>query len=550
MARILIVDDDIAFRAMLSALVQMDDHQAVEASDGVHALELLGAWEKDDPGLLPDLMIVDFSMARMGGYELILKVRQSDFTRNLPILMMTGTSKDIDDIVRQQGVHLLRKFCTNEEVIENIQAVLKGFPVPKRRRRAGAAPAPKEPDIGDLRASLLSGVHKDPEFGEAIKVVDLILRDAVARRASDIHLEHQEDAYCVRLRIDGVLHTVERLPPHLGPKVVSRIKVMSSMNPTERRLPQDGRYSLKTDQGLVEFRISTLPSQHGEKIVLRVLRHERVSASLDQIFVEERDLRCVREALSATTGLILVTGPTGSGKTTTLYTMLESLNTPTRNIITVEDPVESQIPGITQVPVKSNIGYTFERVLRACLRQDPNVIMVGEIRDTETAEMALKAAMTGHLVLSTLHTNTAPLAVHRLATMGVKLFLISAALRLVVAQRLVRLLCPKCKVQIQLSAEQACQLSAEERKRLGTIWKSAGCPECDSIGFKGRRAVLEVMPFKSFQMHDLLKDNVNPDLILKQAQAEGLLTLRSSALELIEQGLTSFDEGFSIYNSD
>ena len=317
------------------------------------------------------------------------------------------------------------------------------------KEEAEAPPLPPRVKEDAPEARMSEGLKEDLDASNdspAVRLVETMLNEAVQRQASDIHVEPQEDEVVIRVRIDGTLHPLLRAPLDFEPMVSARIKVMANLDITEKRVPQDGHFTRPDREGRkVEFRVSTLPSLYGEKIVLRVLQAGRIRVKLDTLGLSDRNGDVLQNAMKASAGLVLVTGPTGSGKTSTLYSMLDALNKPQRNIVTVEDPVEYRLKGVTQVEVRSQVGYTFERVLRHLLRQDPNIILVGEIRDAETAMIALKAAVTGHMVLSTLHTNDASSTLHRLVSMGVPPYLVAAACRLVIAQRLIRRLCPDCK---------------------------------------------------------------------------------------------------------
>ncbi|TPW19899.1 MAG: type IV pilus assembly protein PilB [Elusimicrobia bacterium] len=390
------------------------------------------------------------------------------------------------------------------------------------------------------------GIGIDHNSPPVVKLVNGILIKALNLRASDIHIEPQEKELKVRVRIDGDLHQLMRLPRSVAVTISSRIKIMSSMDITERRLPLDGRFKVSVGAGnVVEFRVSTLPSAFGEKIVIRILGGSKIKGDATSLGFTERDLACVQEALRSSCGLILVTGPTGSGKTTSLYTMLKELNTPDRNVVTAEDPIEYNLPGLTQVAVNPAAGFTFEKALRSFLRQDPDVILVGEIRDAETAEIAAKAAMTGHVVLSTLHTNDAPSTVLRLGHMGVAPFLISSAVRLVMAQRLARLLCPSCRVPVEPDKLDVPGILPAAAAALGVTYRGKGCEECRGQGTRGRRPVYEVMPTYSLKMKAAL---LQPDagVLLALAREEGMKTLRENALELAKQGVISAEEAMRV----
>ncbi len=375
-----------------------------------------------------------------------------------------------------------------------------------------------------------------------IKLANQIINDAIKTKASDIHIEPHEKGVTVRYRIDGLLHNVKNLPSQIKSALTTRFKIMAHLDISERRLPQDGRIRMKHGDKAVDFRVSSLPIIHGEKIVLRILEKSSLQLDLTKLGFEEISLKFFLEALEKPYGMILVTGPTGSGKTTTLYSALMKLNKPEVNIMTVEDPVEYSFQGINQVQVKEEIGLTFASALRAFLRQDPDIIMVGEIRDFETAEIAVKAALTGHLVLSTLHTNDAPSTITRLINMGIEPFLISSSVLLVVAQRLVRKLCPNCKREETVSKETLLKLGFTEKEVENLkVYDPAGCSECNFTGYKGRIALYEVMPITD-EIRELILTGATSLEIKREAIKQGMLTLRKSGLNKIMQGITSIKE--------
>jgi type IV pilus assembly protein PilB len=375
-----------------------------------------------------------------------------------------------------------------------------------------------------------------------IKLANKIIFDAIKMKASDIHIEPHEKGVTVRYRIDGVLHNILNLPLQIKSALTTRFKIMSHLDISERRLPQDGRIKATILGKEVDFRASTLPIIHGEKVVLRILEKGSLQLDLTKLGFEEISLQFFLDALEKPYGMILVTGPTGSGKTTTLYSALMRLNKPEVNIMTVEDPVEYSFQGINQVHVKEEIGLTFAAALRSFLRQDPDIIMVGEIRDFETAEIAVKAALTGHLVLSTLHTNDAPSTITRLINMGIEPFLISSSVLLVVAQRLVRKLCPNCKRQETVSKETLLKLGFTEAEIENlNVYGPVGCSECNLTGYKGRIALYEVMPITD-EIKELILTGATSLDIKRQAVKEGMFTLRRSGLHKIMQGITSIKE--------
>lgn len=375
-----------------------------------------------------------------------------------------------------------------------------------------------------------------------IKLANKIIFDAIKMRASDIHIEPYEKGVVVRYRIDGVLHNILNLPIQIKSALTTRFKIMSHLDISERRLPQDGRIKATIAGKEVDFRVSTLPIIHGEKVVLRILEKGSLQLDLTKLGFEDISLQFFLDALEKPYGMILVTGPTGSGKTTTLYSALMKLNKPEVNIMTVEDPVEYSFPGINQVHVKEEIGLTFATALRSFLRQDPDIIMVGEIRDFETAEIAVKAALTGHLVLSTLHTNDAPSTITRLVNMGIEPFLISSSVILVVAQRLVRKLCPQCKREETVSRETLLKLGFTEEEIVNLkVFGPQGCSECNFTGYRGRIALYEVMPITD-EIKELILTGATAIDIKRQAIKQGMLTLRRSGLHKIMQGITSIKE--------
>jgi type IV pilus assembly protein PilB len=375
-----------------------------------------------------------------------------------------------------------------------------------------------------------------------VKLINGILTDAVLRGASDIHIEPFEKELRVRYRIDGALQEIMKPPLKLKPALTSRIKILADLNIAERRVPQDGRIKLKLKRKVVDFRVSTLPVIFGEKIVLRILDKGNLSLDLETFGMEPKAERDFMRAIMNPYGMVLVTGPTGSGKTTTLYSALSRINTEDVNIMTAEDPVEYNLHGINQVQVRSEIGMTFAAALRAFLRQDPNIIMVGEIRDLETGGIAIKAALTGHLVLSTLHTNDAPSTVTRLIDMGLEPFNVAAALNLVTAQRLVRRICSACRVETTYPEEfvEAAGLTNAEAARL-KFYKGAGCEQCAGSGYKGRQGLYEVMAM-SAELRRLIMHSASADELRAQALEEGMLTLRMDGLLKVGRGVTTLEE--------
>jgi type IV pilus assembly protein PilB len=378
-----------------------------------------------------------------------------------------------------------------------------------------------------------------------ITLVNGILADSIRRKASDIHVEPYEKRFRVRLRIDGTLFEVHQIPAEMRRAVVARFKIMSRMDIGESRVPQDGRIKLKYGNQDIDFRVNTLPTLYGEKVVLRLLDKSSLKLDLEKLGFEPEQLRIFKKGIESASGMVLVTGPTGSGKTTTLYSALIELNKSTDNISTAEDPVEYNFEGINQVQVNKELGLSFPNILRALLRQDPDTILVGEIRDYETAEVAVQAALTGHLVLSTLHTNDAPSTILRLANMGVEPFLVTAAVNTIVAQRLLRMVCGKCKVEAPIPANKLVEFGfrPEDAAKIKPM-RGQGCVNCNKTGYKGRVAIYEVMEFTQTLKEMVLKGE-NLIEIKKQALREGLKSLRMSALTKVALGVTTLEEALS-----
>ncbi|MFM7231741.1 MAG: GspE/PulE family protein [bacterium] len=375
-----------------------------------------------------------------------------------------------------------------------------------------------------------------------LSLVDRLLIEAVTTGASDIHLEPQDSGLVIRFRQDGVLRVVEQLPRNLIPSVTSRIKIMADLDIAERRVPQDGRIKIKVLNRTIDLRVNSLPTIFGEKIVMRILDKSNLNIDLEKLGFEPEAMKAFLAAILNPYGMVLVTGPTGSGKTTTLYSALSRVNQPAVNVMTAEDPVEYNLDGINQVLVNDSVGLSFASALKAFLRQDPNIIMVGEIRDIDTASIATKAALTGHLVLSTLHTNDAPSAIGRLVDMGIEPFLVASSLNLILAQRLVRKVCVHCKHPVELSDEVLEELQLDRADLAGaTILQGAGCPECNGTGHRGRAGVYEVMAITP-ELRDLILQRASAIEIKRLAVQGGMLTLRRDALMKLKRGITSVEE--------
>jgi len=384
------------------------------------------------------------------------------------------------------------------------------------------------------------------EDASIIRFVNQVLRDAIELRASDIHLEPFEDEFRIRYRIDGVLQDVP-VPAQLKrfqPAIVSRVKILSHLNIAEKRLPQDGRIKIRIEDSEVDIRVSVIPMLHGEAVVMRLLRQNATLRGMDQLDMDERVTRCFRRVLQLPHGIILVTGPTGSGKTSTLYTALNEINDADRKIITIEDPVEYQLKGVNQIQVSEKAGLTFARGLRSILRHDPDVILIGEIRDQETAQIAVQASLTGHLVFSTLHTNDAPGALTRLVDMGVEPYLVASSLEAVLAQRLVRVLCERCKEPDHTAASEAFKAQVGIPAN-AVIYRSVGCRECRQTGFFGRHAIFEWMDTDD-EIRQLILKNASSDQIREAARRAGMKTLAEDGWRLVRHGITTVEEVLSV----
>ncbi len=404
---------------------------------------------------------------------------------------------------------------------------------------------------GDEEEVNLGDLEKASEEAPVIKLVNLILTDAIKKHASDIHIEPYEKSFRCRYRIDGLLYEVLKPPMKMKNAITSRIKIMSGMDIAERRLPQDGRIKIKLGKDKeMDYRVSVVPTLFGEKVVLRLLDKANLQLDMTKLGFDENQIKLFQEAINRPYGMVLVTGPTGSGKTTTLYSALSDLNKTDVNICTAEDPVEYNLMGINQVQMHEEIGLNFAAALRSFLRQDPDVILVGEIRDFETAEIAVKAALTGHLVLSTLHTNDAPSTVNRLLNMGVEPFLVASSVNLILAQRLVRKVCPECKEPIEFAAKGLVDMGMNPDLAKDTVvYKGKGCFNCSETGYKGRLAVYEVMMLYE-ELKDLILNGASATEIKKEGIRLGMKTMRMSGLEKIHAGVTSPEEVGRVTASD
>ncbi|MBI4466780.1 MAG: type IV-A pilus assembly ATPase PilB [Acidobacteria bacterium] len=508
---------------------------------GVPAINL--SYYEVDPAvvkLVPQETAVRYQvvpLSRVGSTLTIAMVDPTNVFAMDDIKFMTGLK--VEPVVASENaiMEAITKFygagATAEQDMDKVMAELGG----------------EEPDVEvaeEQTEASLADLEHAAEDAPVIKLVNIILTEALTRGASDIHIEPYEKEYRIRFRIDGILHNIMTPPLKMRDAITSRVKIMAKLDISEKRLPQDGRIMLKlTKDGKkkeLDYRVSCLPTLFGEKIVLRLLDKENLRLDMTKLGFEPESLAKFEKAILKPYGMVLVTGPTGSGKTNTLYSSIARLNQPDTNIMTAEDPVEFQLPGINQVQMKEQIGLNFAAALRSFLRQDPNIILVGEIRDFETAEIAVKAALTGHLVLSTLHTNDAPGTVSRLMNMGIEPFLVATSVHLICAQRLVRRVCTECKEEQNLPPQALIDVgyTPEETKTVKT-YKGKGCERCNGTGYKGRCGLYEVMEIND-EMRELILVGASALELKKKAIETGMITLRRSGLIKIAAGMTTIAE--------
>ncbi|HSI12426.1 MAG TPA: ATPase, T2SS/T4P/T4SS family [Chthoniobacter sp.] len=448
----------------------------------------------------------------------------------------------LDDLRQRTKLEIIPMITTERSVTEALSGVGSAGSQMDQvlKEAANQADAANVEEVKQKREDIdLDRLAVESEDAPVVKIVNLILVQALKEKASDIHIEPFEKQLKLRYRVDGSLIEASSPPKALQLPIASRIKILAGLDIAERRLPQDGRFRIRVSGKEVDLRISVLPTTYGEKIVIRLLDKGALSGSIDQLGMDEYTLGIFKKAVDAPHGMILVTGPTGSGKTTTLYSVLSELNNPEYNIVTVEDPIEYQLQGINQVAVKADIGLSFADALRSILRQDPDIVMIGEIRDNETADIAVKAALTGHQVLSTLHTNDAAGAISRLDDMGIEPFLISSSVLLTCAQRLVRRVCPNCREEFQPEPELLAKLEIQDDGT--TFYQGAGCDRCKRRGYVGRAAIIEVLPV-SETIRRLIIKRASAAVIKNQAVSEGMKTLRMVGIDKAREGVTTLEE--------
>jgi len=493
----------------------------------------------------PDSAIIQLINAELAHRYEVFPIKKIGKTL---VLAMSNPSDifALEDISFNTGLDTLPRVASSVELMRLIE---ENYPISKEikslREDEGEFDDFEIVDLETEEEDQQIDISKLEESGKSapvIKLVNYLITDAVKRGASDIHVEPYEKLFRIRFRIDGVLQEVMSPPIRMKTAIVSRVKIMASLDISERRIPQDGRINVKVGKKLIDLRVSIVPTIFGEKVVMRILDKTSLMLDMKDLGFEEDSLRKFIEAIEQPYGIVLVTGPTGSGKSTTLYSALSRLNTMEVQIITAEDPVEYNLKGINQVQVNENIGFSFAAALRSFLRQSPNIIMVGEIRDTETAEIAVRAALTGHLVLSTIHTNDAPGTINRLVDMGIQPFMVAASLNLIQAQRLVRKICTECKEEIDADPVLLKEANIKPEQLEGKkVYKGKGCSRCNQKGYKGRIAVTEVLPITP-GIRELILKNAPAASIRAQAKEEGLTTLRDDALTKVRNGTTTLEE--------
>ncbi len=449
----------------------------------------------------------------------------------------------LDNLRKMTGCDVNPIIAPKTAILKTIEEFYGKSEILKEALKKSYESAPSELDsVEEVGEELsLDKLIAKAEEAPVIKLVDLIIRQAIEDNASDIHIEPQRDKLILRYRIDGVLYEVPPPSLSLHTALVSRIKILSRMDIAEKRLPQDGGFMVRMEGRIIDLRVSTVPTIYGEKVVLRILDKSRIPLDLSQLGFLPEELEMIKKGLSSPYGLVLLTGPTGSGKTTTLYAALNHLKSPKKNIITVEDPVEYRLDGINQVQVKPDIGLNFAQALRSFLRQDPDIILVGEIRDLETAEICMRASLTGHLVLSTLHTNDATSAIVRLVDIGIPNYLVASSLRLIIAQRLVRKLCSACKEVYEPKTKELSGIKINQE----VIYRAKGCQKCNFIGYRGRTLIAEVILVEE-EIRELIYNKASLREIFKVAKSKGSFSLLESGIKKVEEGITSLEEVFSV----
>lgn len=521
----------------MGLLKEQDLLNALSKHFGVKSVDLKKADIKD--------AVLDLIPSDLASKYLVVPV--SRFGRELTVAMINpGDLQAIEDIKFATGFEVNPVVAFEDAVLQiiekhyHVQKLLSDVMYEIETAEAGEAKV-QLVEEEQREQEDLSEVVDDKDSGPALKLVSKIITDAVGLRVSDVHIEPYEDDMRVRYRIDGILHEVMKPPKRMNRSLATVIKVMAKLRVEEKRLPQDGRIKARVHNKIIDIRVSTVPTLFGEKVALRILDRSAIQLNLDLLGFEQETLETFRKAIKTPYGIVLVTGPTGSGKTTTLYSGLVELNDPGLNIITAEDPIEYSLMGINQLQVHERIGLTFALALRAYLRQDPNIIMVGEIRDLETAEIAIRASLTGHLVLSTVHTNSAAATVTRLINMSVEPFLIASTLLAVQSQRLVRKICNQCQQEVTYSDEVLRDAGLEAKKFDFPLYRGEGCEDCRGTGYKGRVGIFENMLITS-KIREMILKQAQASEIEKASVEDGMITMHESALCKLRDGLTTIEE--------
>ncbi|MFL6515577.1 MAG: GspE/PulE family protein [Chthoniobacterales bacterium] len=550
---------------------QLEEAVAIQKSEGGRLLKILTdkdfVTEQDmafSMGRCLNIPPINLSKIRVPEEIMALVPREMAATNKLvPIARLNGklfvamadptNVLAVDDVKRRVQLEIVPMITTERAVTEALSGVHSGGTNMSKVLRQVAEEAAQSAESVEVQTTKredidLDRLATDSEDAPVIKIVNLILAQAVKEKASDIHIEPFQNSLKLRYRVDGELMQAESPPKALQLAITSRIKILAGLNIAERRVPQDGRFRIKVMGKEVDLRISILPTAHGEKIVIRILDKSSLSATIDQMGMDSSTLERFKKAIDAPHGMILVTGPTGSGKTTTLYSVLHELNSPNYNIVTVEDPIEYEVVGINQVAVRADIGLDFASALRSILRQDPDIVMVGEIRDNETADIAVKAALTGHQVLSTLHTNDAAGSITRLDDMGIEPFLISSSMLMSCAQRLVRRVCTNCREEFVPEGEMFERLGMKPQND-AVFFHGSGCDRCKGRGYLGRVALIEALPI-SESIRRLIIKRASSAVIKNQAVSEGMKTLRMVGVEKALEGITTLEEIWRVTSED
>jgi type IV pilus assembly protein PilB len=520
----------------LGYITETDVMAALAGQAGMMMVEI-------DPDSIPQ-EVIDALPAETANTYQIAPIEYDESTRSITVAM-----KSPDNFRAVDDLRLLMGFK-----VEAVVAPAKQIDAVIKKHYSGATNSMEQmmAELGDDAAFAqfsnrgdsidLEELASAAEDNKVIRLLNLVLLQAIKDRASDIHFEPFEDEFKMRYRIDGILYEMIPPPPHLSLPIVSRIKVMADLDIAERRLPQDGRIELMVNNNPVDLRVSVLPTMFGESVVMRVLDRSNIQLSLDKIGFRDDELEEMRALIGKPNGIIIVTGPTGCGKTTTLYAALSELNEPTTKILTAEDPVEYDIDGLIQCQINTEQNLTFGRLLRSFLRQDPDVILVGEIRDLETAQIAVQASLTGHLVFSTLHTNDAPSSILRLLDLGMESFLLTATIEAIVAQRLVRRICLNCKEEYTPTDEQLMELQLRRSDvENRTLYRGRGCENCNHSGYKGRRAIFEILALDDY-LREMIMNQASTNVLRAEAKRRGMRTLRESGLLAMYEGQTTIEE--------